>query len=137
MLPDGVRKLNWAGGKTSPRLMDGPKLFFSLRKIIKQIKPDIIHAGPIQTSGLLAALSGFHPLIIMSWAYDLLFDVNKNLFYRWATRKTLKSADVMVVDSESIADLAIDYGFPKEAIMRFPWGIDLEKFSPGDGKGLR
>ncbi len=136
-LPEKVQYINWAGGKSSPALKNSLKLLFSLRKVIKNIKPDIIHAGPIQTSGLLAVLSGFRPVVTMSWAYDLLFDANKNMFYRWATRKTLKETDVLIADCETIANLAVEKGFPRERIVIFPWGIDLDQFSPGEDKALR
>lgn len=136
-LPDKVRKVDWVGGKSSVQLINGISLFVSLRKVIKKIKPDVIHAGPIQTVGLLAVLSGFKPVVIMSWAFDLLFDADKNSFYRWATKKTLNNTDVLLTDCETITQLGVERGFPRERIVTFPWGIDLELFSPGIEKGLR
>jgi glycosyltransferase involved in cell wall biosynthesis len=136
-IPPGVRQVSWAGGRKPARLIDGARLLLSLRKVIREVKPDLIHAGPIQTAGLLAALSGFRPLVSMSWAYDLLFDADKNRLYRWATKTTLKRTDVLVADCETVAQLAVGHSFPRERIVTFPWGLDLAQFSPGTDDGLR
>ncbi len=137
MLPAGVKRVNWAGGQNPARLRDYPKLLFSLKRILRQVKPDVVHAGPIQTVALLAAMSGFHPLVTMSWGSDLLLDADKNSFYRWATRCTLKRSDVLVGDCDAVKQKAIAFGFPGERIATFPWGVDLEHFSPGDDGDIR
>jgi glycosyltransferase involved in cell wall biosynthesis len=104
-------------------------LLTGLKRVIRQVKPDLIHAGPIQTSALLAALSGFRPLVSMSWGYDLLVDANRNQFWRWATRYALQHSDVMVGDCRTIRQQAISFGMPDERIITFPWGIDLSHFN--------
>jgi glycosyltransferase involved in cell wall biosynthesis len=101
------------------------------------VKPDVMHAGPIHTAGLLAALSGFHPLVSMSWGSDLLLEADKNQWNRWATGKTLRHSDVMVGDCEAVKRKAVAFGFPAERAVTFPWGVDLEHFSPGEDGGLR
>ncbi len=108
-----------------------------LKKIIHEFKPDIIHAGPIQTCAFLAALSGFSPLITMSWGSDILVDSNKNFLYKWITKKTLRKSDHFFGDCETVKNKAIDFGFQKDRITIFPWGIDLEKFIPGNNISLR
>jgi glycosyltransferase involved in cell wall biosynthesis len=94
------------------------------------VKPDLIQAGPIQRCAFLVALSGFQPLISMSWGYDLIFDARRNALWRWATRYTLKCSAVMVGDSDIIRRLGVAYGMPNERIVTFPWGIDLHHFAP-------
>jgi glycosyltransferase involved in cell wall biosynthesis len=131
-LPLEVEIVHWAGGKAPVRLSDGPALFFDLRRVIRRIQPDILHAGPLQRSAFLAALTGFQPLVSMSWGYDLLLDAERNAAWRWATRFTLQHSAALVGDCETIRQLAISYGMPAERIVTFPWGIDLEHFSPGD-----
>jgi glycosyltransferase involved in cell wall biosynthesis len=37
----------------------------------------------------------------------------------------------MVGDCQTIRQLAVSYGMPDERIVTFPWGIDLDHFSPG------
>jgi glycosyltransferase involved in cell wall biosynthesis len=38
----------------------------------------------------------------------------------------------MIGDCETIRQLAVSYGMPADRIVTFPWGIDLEHFTPGD-----
>ena len=48
-VPEGVQIVQWAGGKSPFCWLKLPKYVLSLRRVIKQIKPDLIHAGPIPT----------------------------------------------------------------------------------------
>jgi glycosyltransferase involved in cell wall biosynthesis len=129
-LPPEIEQVHWSGGRTPANLWDGPRLLFDLRRVIRRIQPDLVQAGPLQRSALLAALSGFRPLVSMSWGYDLLQDAQRNSWWRWATRFTLKHSAAMVGDCNTIRQLAISYGMPDERIVTFPWGIDLKHFTP-------
>ena len=128
-LPPGIEPVQWAGGNQPARLKDGFRLLESLREVIRQVKPDLIHAGPIQRCALLAALADFHPLVSVSWGYDLLHDANINPFWSLATRYTLYHSDAFVGDCDTIRKLAVSYGMPDEQIVTFPWGIDLSHFN--------
>ncbi len=128
-LPTGIELVEWAGGKQPAKLKDGLRLLGELKQIIRQIKPDLIQAGPLQRSAFLVALSGFHPLVSASWGYDLLLDANRNAAWKWATRYTLQHSDAFVGDCDTIRDLAISYGMAPDRIITFPWGIDLDHFN--------
>jgi glycosyltransferase involved in cell wall biosynthesis len=108
-----------------------------LKTQINQIQPHIIHAGPIQTCGFLVALSEFNNLITMSWGSDILVDSQKNFLYKWITKHTLKKTSVLIADCDAVSNIAIRFGFTKERIIKFPWGIDLQKFQPGVNNELR
>ncbi|MEW5870890.1 MAG: glycosyltransferase family 4 protein [Chloroflexota bacterium] len=129
-LPPEVQQIPWAGGSAPAALGDGPRLLNNLKRVIRQVKPDLIQAGPLQRSAFLVALAGFHPLVSMSWGYDLIHDASLNAGWRWATRFTLKRSDLMLGDCNTIRQLAISYGMPSERILTFPWGIDLQHFTP-------
>lgn len=128
-LPPEIEQVQWAGGKHPAKLKDGLGLLADLRNVIRQVKPALIHAGPIQRSAFLAALSGFHPLVSMSWGYDLLHDAKLNPFWRWATRFTLRNSAAMVGDCDTIRQLAISYGMPDRRIITLPWGVDIQHFN--------
>jgi glycosyltransferase involved in cell wall biosynthesis len=129
-LPVEVHQVKWAGGIKTVGIFDGPDLLFDLRKVIQRIKPDLIHAGPIQRCAFLAALLGFEPLISVSWGYDLLHEADRNWFWRFATRYTLQRSEILIGDCNSVRDKAIEFGMPDENIVTFPWGIDLSSFKP-------
>ncbi len=75
-LPSEIRLIPWVGGQSQATIRDGPKLVVGLRKVIREFKPDLIQAGPVQRCAFLAALSCYEPLVTMSWGYDLLHDVH-------------------------------------------------------------
>ncbi|MBE0697618.1 MAG: glycosyltransferase [Anaerolineaceae bacterium] len=129
-LPPTVNQIVWRGGQAPFRWRDIPALLLELRSILRRVQPDIVHAGPIQTAAFLSALSGFRPLVSMSWGSDLLRDAKKNRWYRWITRFTLLSSTVLVGDCQAVRDCAISFGLPAEKVFTFPWGIDLDRFAP-------
>ena len=136
-LPPQIERITWAGGEVPAQWRDGLRLLVDLKRLIRRLKPDLIQAGPIQRSAFLVALSGFQPLVSMSWGYDLLIDAERNALWRWATRYTLKRSAALVGDCDTIRRIAVDYGMPDKRIVTFPWGIDLKHFSPGQPSTLK
>jgi glycosyltransferase involved in cell wall biosynthesis len=133
-LPPEIKQIPWVGGQSPTNFRDVPKLIAGLRKVIKDFNPDMIQAGPIQRSAFLVALTGFHPLVTMSWGYDLLHDVRNGRAWEWVTRYTLRRSAAMIGDCDTIRNLAVAYGMDPERIVTFPWGANIEKYSPGKSK---
>jgi glycosyltransferase involved in cell wall biosynthesis len=133
-LPEGVTAIPWAGGRRPASFWDGPRLLADLRRVIQEFKPDLVQSGPLQRSAFLVALSGFRPLVSMSWGYDLLHDASRNSLWRWATQYTLTRSAIMVGDCATIRQKAISFGMPGDRIVTFPWGVDINHYSP-DGSG--
>lgn len=136
-LPEGVTYVQWAGGLQPFTWMSLPRLLREFRRVLDEVKPDLVHAGPIQSAAFLAALSGFQPLVVMSWGSDLLRDANRNRWWRWVTAAALRRATVLVGDCRAVQVAAQAFGVPAERIILFPWGVDLTHFSPGEDGGLR
>lgn len=130
-LPGGVTQVQWRGGKTPFAWRMLPALLADLRRVLRDIRPDVLHAGPIQNAAFLAALSGFQPLVSMSWGSDLLRDADRSAAYRLITRHALRRSAALVGDCQAVKDKAAQFGFPPDRVFLFPWGIDLERFSPG------
>lgn len=133
-LPPEIQQIPWVGGQSPATFKDGLRLFSGLRKVIRDFKPDLIQAGPIQRSAFLAALTGFQPLVTMSWGYDLLHDVHNGRAWEWATHFTLKRSAAMVGDCDTTRDLGIQYGMNPGRIVTFPWGANIQKYSPAQAK---
>ena len=129
-LPEKIKPLAWRGGKSIVHWHDGPSLLRDIRRILQAIRPELVLAGPLQRSALLIALTGYKPLVSMSWGYDLIYDAQRNALWSWMTRYTLSKSSVMIGDCTTIRNLAVEYGMPAERIITFPWGVDLEKYSP-------
>src|SRR5512135_1039083 len=137
-VPENIQQILWAGGQREFRWQDVPRLAIALRHLTKEIKPDLIHAGPIQNCAFITALSGFHPFLAMSWGYDLVMDADKSAWMRWVTRYTLKHSAFFVSDANVSRDKAVSFGMNPEKTVIFPWGTDIEHFIPKkDEKGKK
>lgn len=108
-----------------------------LKKVIREITPDLIHAGPIQGPAFLSALAGFHPLVTMSWGFDLLNKSDQNWLWWVVTRFVLRRTDVLVGDCDSIFHAAAKFGFSSDRYRKFPWGVDLDHFKPNRNTAFR
>ena len=128
-VPKNVHQVIWKGGGESFRWGNLAKLTVDFRRLTREIKPDLIHAGPIQTCAFIAVLSGFHPILTMSWGFDLMDDVHRNQWWEWDTRTTLKYSAFFTSDANVTCDKAVAYGMNPAKTIVFPWGVDLEHFN--------
>ena len=127
---ENVQQIIWKGGQREFRWSDLPHLVLDFRRVVKGIKPDLIHAGPIQNCAFIAALSGFRHLLTMSWGYDLVMDADKSAWMRWVTSYTLKHSAYFTSDANVTRAKAIAFGMKPEKTVLFPWGTDIEHFVP-------
>jgi len=134
-VPEKIHQVLWAGGQDIFRWRDLVRLTFSFRRLVKKIKPDIVHAGPIQTCGLIATLAAAGPRLIMSWGFDLMEDVHKSLKMELITKYVLHHAAYFASDANVTRDKAVLYGMHPDHTIVFPWGVDLEHFSPSTVHG--
>ncbi|MEJ5313547.1 MULTISPECIES: glycosyltransferase family 4 protein [Anaerolinea] len=131
-LPPQVERLHWRSGTGRFRWRDAPARVLELRRMLRALKPDVVHAGPVQTCAFLSALAGVHPLVTMSWGSDLLRDAYSSGWMKQVTRFTLRASDVLVGDCLAVRDAAVEFGFSPENVVLFPWGVDLNRFKPAE-----
>lgn len=113
------------------RALAAVQMLRRLRALVRTWKPDLIHAGPVNTAGPLAVATGFRPLLLMPWGTDVLIVPNKSLPGRMIVRHTLRQAALITCDARVVRDRVVELaGYPAEKIVIFPWGIDLERFQP-------
>ncbi|HMN11154.1 MAG TPA: glycosyltransferase [Bellilinea sp.] len=137
-LPDKVHKVSWAHGLSAYRWQDAAEWQHDLRRILREVQPDLVHAGPVQTCSYLAALTGFQPLLVMSWGSDILLDADASPWNHYTTHFTLDRATLLLADCQTVVKRAAsEFGFPTERKVVFPWGIDLERFNPAGSRNLR
>jgi glycosyltransferase involved in cell wall biosynthesis len=129
-LPAAVEQLSWGGGQQPFTWRDLPMRVLELRRLLRQVEPDVIHAGPVQSCAFLAALANAEPLVTMSWGSDLLVDAYRSTWMKRVTRYTLRRTDALVGDCQAVREAAADFGFPPKRVTLFPWGVDLTRFSP-------
>jgi glycosyltransferase involved in cell wall biosynthesis len=99
---------------------------------LARARPDVLHAGPVPTCGFMAALSGFRPLVLMSWGSDLLVEADRSPAWHWAATCALRHADIFQCDCDAVRTKALNlHALRSDQIVQFPWGIDLSAFPPG------
>jgi glycosyltransferase involved in cell wall biosynthesis len=133
-VPENVQQVLWTGGQREFRWSDLPRLVLDFRRVVKRLKPDIVHAGPIQTCAFIAVLSGFRPILTKSWGYDLVRDADSSKWMQWVTRYTLKRSAFFTSDANVTRDKAVAFGMNPENIVVFPWGVNIERFAPKTSK---
>ena len=130
IVPTEIEQVIWEGGQREFRWRDVPKYVYGLRRVIKRIQPNVLHAGPIQTVGLVAVLTGFRPLLMMSWGFDLMEDVYRNEWWERITHFVLRRSTFFISDAHVTRNKAVEYGMNPDRTIVFPWGVDLEHFKP-------
>jgi glycosyltransferase involved in cell wall biosynthesis len=129
-VPSNIEQVLWEGGQAVFHWRNLPRLTLDFRRLTREIKPDLIHAGTIQTCALIATLSGFRPLLTMSWGFDLMQDAERNAWWRYVTRYTLARSTFFTSDCETTRQKAIAYGMNPSRTNVFPWGVDLNHYTP-------
>lgn len=129
-VPPEINQVQWAGGKGPFRWRSVPALLLDLRRVLNDLRPNLVHAGPVQTCAFLAALARFRPLLTMSWGFDLIQDAERNAWWRWVTRYTLRRSTYFVSDAQVTRHKAIAFGMNPDCTSVFPWGVDLTQFRP-------
>jgi glycosyltransferase involved in cell wall biosynthesis len=128
-LPQGVKLVAWRGlgpGVASPASCLGA--MSDLERVLSDVAPDVVHAGPIHLCAFMTALAGFRPLIAMSWGSDILVDAQRDDEHRWATSAALRQADLVVCDCDTVREEAQRYApLRHEQFVQLPWGIDLDR----------
>lgn len=130
--PAGVRPIPWPGGRSADGDIDlGPEAVGAFRKILSEVRPGLVYAGPIPTAGYLAAESGFRPLALMSWGSDVLWDVDRDPRARERAVRALSRADLLQVDCDAVK-AKINALAPNSTarFVQFPWGVELDRFVP-------
>jgi glycosyltransferase involved in cell wall biosynthesis len=106
-------------------------LFYALavRKILREVKPDIFHVHQVWIHGTMAALIGYRPLVITPWGSDILLG-QRSWLQRPLIKYTLRKGDLFTCDAEHMRKTMIELGCKPEKIKIIYFGTDTQKFNP-------
>lgn len=108
-----------------------------LRKLLKSIRPDVLHTGWVIDMGFFGALCGFKPVLSMPYGSDVLLKPYESKSLKWIVRFTLRRADMIYCDCEMVKKRITELsGCSPEKIVVFPCGIDLNVFRPLNGPSM-
>ncbi|WP_343634416.1 glycosyltransferase [Fluviicola sp.] len=103
--------------------------FRQVRKLLKEIKPDVFHALYATSYGITGALCGFHPYIISSLGSDILISPKNSRIYRILLKFAFKRADLIMVMADHMIPPAKELGAKESKIVALPFGIDQQIFN--------
>lgn len=102
----------------------------SIKRILQEEKPDVVHAHYATSYGLLGVLSRSKPLFISAWGSDIYIYPRKSFIHKAVLKFNLKHADRLFSTSKSMAkEMSL---YTNRNIIITPFGIDLEEFSVND-----
>lgn len=119
-----------------PRQVTVRKLRFlfwivAVRRLVRRLQPDILHAHQVARAGWLGAAAGWHPLVVTAWGSDLLLWTRHSLLQRLLAGWVLRQADYVTCVSDELAARARVLGADPRRLEVLPWGVDREVFRPG------
>ena len=134
-LPEGVHTVDWAFGKEPFDLeRNAQAAIAAFRVVFEQLGPDVVHSGPLTDCSWIAAKAGVHPHTAMSWGFDLGREIETLPGARERAQFALSQADWFLGDCYMELETAADLGYDRSKATIFPWGIDVERFSPAAGQ---
>lgn len=112
------------------------------RRLLKRLKPDIVHAHYATSCGLAALVCGFHPTVVTAHGSDLTLGIRSRI-WRPLLRRIFEHADCVNVVSEDLCRMVMSLGISPNKIETVTLGIDTDMFSlvqrqaPDISRGLR
>lgn len=102
-----------------------------IKKLIRQINPDILHVHYISDLAVRGALTGFHPFVASAWGSDVLLNPYKSKLSWYFTKFSLKKADdIYAVSTDMAKKLTTELGISKIKMKVVPFGVDMKLFHP-------
>lgn len=126
--------------KVHPLPAEGPPLVRSLRMshalagVAASVAPDLVHAHWLPESGWMAAREGLHPLVCSAWGSDVLL---LRGIGRRRSKRALDGAQLVLASSAHLARASRTLAGRDVPVTVVRWGLDLERFSPGDRRAAR
>jgi len=100
----------------------------AVKKWVRKMKPDILHAHYAGVNGVLGALSGFHPFMISTFGSDILI-AGKSRLRRPLIKFGLDKADLVTCNADHMREAIINLGVESSKVKVVRFGLNVEKFS--------
>lgn len=103
----------------------------TLRRVLRELQPDVVHAHSLRRYGWQARIAGRHPYVISTWGSDVLLPPEGWAGRFWNAR-ALSRADLVTAVSEYMRDAAIRAGAIPERVRLVQFGVDARRFCPSE-----
>lgn len=99
-----------------------------IKRLIDDIKPDIVNAHYATSYGVAVALSGVKEYVLSVWGSDIYDFPNKSIFHKMLLEYSLRKAPHLFSTSKAMAEEASKYTNKQFDIT--PFGVDMKLFNP-------
>jgi len=105
-----------------------------IKRLVRRIDPDVLHAHYLLDYGFYGALCGFKPFIVTAWGSDVLFvpseEPRKQFMKRYIAKYVIGKADLVTGDSESLVRAVVGLGVDERKVKLIIHGVDFRDFHP-------
>jgi glycosyltransferase involved in cell wall biosynthesis len=111
-----------------------------IRRLVRKLRPDVVHAHNAWGPGWYGAAAGHHPFVIHGYGSDLLPEqyAGRSALQRRMTSWACRTADQIVVTGQHMVGASSHLGVEPGRITVMPRGVDLKRYKPGlDVSSLR
>lgn len=116
--------------QSSKMMIDFYNTTKQVRRLLRKIRPDILHVHYLGIYGLVGALScDSTPFVATAWGSDILF-AGKSFIKKPFIRYILNKADVITCDADHMKREISKMGIREEKIRIIYFGIDTNVFKP-------
>ncbi len=108
-----------------------------VRRLVRDLKPDLLHALHLTSYGFLAALCNVRPTLTSVWGTDVLEAPGWSPLHLFVTRYALARADHITATGLRLANATLRYTPRSKPVTVVPYGVDLARFQPTARNGTR
>ena len=101
----------------------------AIRRLVRELDPDLVHAHQAVGFGLWGALSGRHPYVVSAWGSDVLVRPHESMAQNLILRYVLRKADFCIPVAAHLAHRLRRYGLRSD-FETIPMGVDLRRYPP-------
>lgn len=100
----------------------------TLARLVRRLRPDVLHAHYATSYGLVGALVGGPPLVVTAWGSDTIIAPRESALLRRALRYALARADAVTSMAEHMNASIRALGVPDARLHVLPFGVDVARF---------
>lgn len=108
------------------------KNIFKIKKLLNEIKPDILHAHYASSYGLLGSILNYKPYLLTVWGSDIYDFPKKSFIHKNIIRFNFKKSDMILSISKAMTKEINLY--TDKSIYVVPFGVNIERFYPDKEK---
>lgn len=107
-----------------------------LRRLLGEMRPDVVHAFYVTSYGLLGSLACPERLVLNAMGSDILVGPEETPWRRWLVRSALDRSRVVLSVADHLTEALVRLGAPASKVHTFPRGVDTTLFHPAEGRAI-